>query len=238
MTLTDKQLENISVDELRKALKKKEKPEPLFVKNGVEYYDVDRYNQLLKYYDTHGVPTDFSPMEFNRDGSAKVAEPKQVVINLNAYLANLVYIKGNEYHVVLDTRSIREHETGDVTITVIPEYVLTPNPKAKGGFDVVKGNVTRENFLKYYTESFGTRAMLSILKEIESDQIAIDEESQLTLDVFNAKPKNRNTAKTRNAEKNKEESATETPDTATEDVLNQLVKDAGDGDESATKTGK
>lgn len=165
-------LNTISIEELQAEINKRKTVEPLFEKDGKLYYDVSRYQELLNLLDEQGDMTDYTPVEFNKDGSARNVEPRHVCINIDAYLSNRVrYIATKkEYHLVTDTRTIRESESGNLTVMYVDEYILKANKVVEGGFTVQKSTVNREDFLKYYTDVFGVNDMLKILAIIDSER--------------------------------------------------------------------
>lgn len=177
--MTDLNLETLSIEELKREIEKRQKPKPLFEKDGKLYYDVVGYNKLLDYYGENGVPTDFTPIEFNPNGTPKAIEPRHVVINLEAYVSNRVRIVKGAYHMVIDTRTIRESESGNITTAFIPEYILK---KDGDDWKVQQSTVSREEFLKNYTDSFGVTDMLKILSIIDRHNNSLESgTSTLTL---------------------------------------------------------
>lgn len=170
-----KDLSTISIEELQAELEKRNEVEPLFVKNGVKYYDTDGYQKLLNHFDEVGYPTDYTPIEFNGDGSAKSVEPQHVCINVKAFVSNRVrYIPTKkEYHVVFDTRTILEAETGNITLAFIPEYIIKADKGSENGYTVARGDVSREDFLKTYSDAFGIADALKILKIVDDNANAL-----------------------------------------------------------------
>lgn len=167
-------LKSISTEELQAEIAKRKEVEYLFEKDGKRYYDVSRYNRLLAKFAEEGVPMDFTPIQFNQDGTPKRVEPQHVVINLDAFISNRVRILGKEYHIVYDTRTVRESETGDVTLASIPEIVITQDSKAENGYTVTKSAVSREEFLKHYHQALGIDDMLNVLRVIEENLTALE----------------------------------------------------------------
>lgn len=179
-------LSTISIEELRQEIDQRVTVEPLFIKDGKKYYDVPSYNKLLKQFDAlGGAPMDFTPIEWNKNGSAKSVEPQHVVINLEAYISNRVrVIGGKEYHVVIDTRTIREADSGNVTLSYIPEFIIKKDAKYKEGYSVARSTVSKEDFLRHYTESFGIADALRILKIIDENGAKLSaSESTIKLDI-------------------------------------------------------
>lgn len=166
-------LKAISIEELEKEIKSRDTVEPLFVRDGKNYYDVKSYDKKLAYFDKYGRPEDYTPIEFNQDGTAKYAEPQDVVINLEAFLSNRVWVDTNAtnsaYHVVIDTRSVREADSGNLTLAFIPEYIVTKDGRSKGGVKIEKSTVSREDYLKKYTQALDIPSMLKVMKQIADD---------------------------------------------------------------------
>lgn len=177
-------LSTISIDQLQAEIKNRSKPQPFAVIDGKKLYDPASYNRLLEYYDEFGVPKDFSPIEWNGNGSAKSVEPQEVVVNVEAFFSNRVYQKGKEFHIVIDTWSIREQETGDVTLAMIPEYVLKENAKFKEGYEIYRSSATREDFMKHYTDSFGTDNMIEIMRMINKNSEKLNSNATIELPDF------------------------------------------------------
>lgn len=159
-------LEHASAEELKAELARRNRPTPLFVKEGSEYYDPESYNRLLAYFhDTGGAPTDFTPLEFNQDGSAIAARPPYVVINIAAYTSNLVRsMPDGELRIVFDSRAVDEAQNSDVSVPMVPQYIVTA---AGDGFHVEKSTVNREDFMRYYTDQLSMSDALRILRVIE-----------------------------------------------------------------------
>lgn len=161
-------LENASIEQLQAAITNKRQPAPLFEKDGKKYYDPESYAKLLAYFDEVGAPTNFTPLEFNADGSAKAAEPQYVAINLQAYVSNLARLMPDgQIRIVFDTRTVSEAQTSQITIPQIPQYVLTPDAKEELGYKVSRSVVTREEFMENYTDSLNMPDALRVLQVIE-----------------------------------------------------------------------
>lgn len=185
-------LSTIRIEDLQKEIRERNRPKPLFVRNGKEYYDVKGYQQLIEYYDEIGEkPFNASALEYDRSGALKSssAEPSQVVVNLEAIVSNRVWtevVKVGDtektfHHLVNETRTVFEAEGGNVTVQFIPEYILEIAPRTKSGFKVTRGTVSREDFLRNYTDAFGIDDMLRILGHIDSDKTLSEGNATLSL---------------------------------------------------------
>lgn len=169
-------LSMITAEQLRAELESRNRPTPIFERDGKEYYTVEGAQQLIEYFDDVGKPVNLTPIEFNSNGTAKSIEPPFVVINLAAYVSNRVYQEpeSKAIHVVRDTRTVREGETGNVTLQYIPEYVLSPKTKGKG-YDIRQANVSREDYLKLYKDYLGVDDMLKVIDMIEQNAKPVEE---------------------------------------------------------------
>lgn len=179
-------MEQVNLNDLHREIeeiREKYKPIPLFIDRGIKYYDPISYSKLLNYFKEVGHPIDYTPIEFNRDGSPKAVNPTHVVINVDAYFSNKVRVvkKGTkvEYHIVTDTRTLREAEIGIISLNYIPEMILT---KEGNDIKVVYSTVLRDEFVKNYTESFSTKDMTKLL-QILNDALSKQEENKATLEV-------------------------------------------------------
>lgn len=166
-------LNTVSIEELKRQIEAREQVDFLFEENGIKYYTPDQYNKFLDYIAEHGLPQDLTPIEFNQNGTAKSVEPQHQVINLEAYISNRVYVKVNpktakkEFHLVYDTRTVREAESGQLSIAFVNEYILQPTGKDDDPFKIERSTVSREEFLKNYVDSFGVADMLKIFKALK-----------------------------------------------------------------------
>lgn len=162
-------LANVPLADLQAAITKRKQPEPLFEKDGKKYYDPESYTKLLSYFDEVGAPLNFTPLEFNPDGTAKTAEPQFVAINLQAYTSNRArLLPDGQIHIVFDTRTVNESQTGEITISQIPQFILVPDRNEELGYKVSKSVVTREEFMEHYTETLNLPDSLRVLKIIEN----------------------------------------------------------------------
>lgn len=162
-------LDEVSLDELQAAITRRRQPAPLFEKDGKKYYDPGSYAKLLEYFDEVGAPVNYTPLEFNPDGTAKTAEPQYVAINLQAYVSNLARLMDDgQIRIVFDTRTVNEAKTADVTLAQIPQYVLTPDRNEALGYKVSQSVVSRDEFLTEYTDSLNLPDSLKVLEAIEN----------------------------------------------------------------------
>lgn len=174
-------LENVTTAQLKSALKKREKPEPLFERDGIRYYDVPRYNRLLEYYGEEGIPQDFTPIDIDKDGRVINANPQEVVINLEALTANRVRKDlSGIIHIVFDTFAIREADSNNINVGFVSEYILTKGT-GKQKYNIKTGVVNKEDFLKYYVDSFNVPDALEIMNIIERS--AIDSKGTATMSL-------------------------------------------------------
>lgn len=179
-------MEQVNLNDLHREIeeiREKYKPIPLFIDHGIKYYDPESYGILLDYFKEVGHPIDYTPIEFNRDGSPKAINPTHVVINVDAYFSNKVRVVRRaskvEYHIVTDTRTLKEAQTGIISLNYIPEMVVT---KDGDSIKVVYSTVLRDDFAKNYTKSFSTKDMTKLLK-ILNDALSKQEENEDTLEV-------------------------------------------------------
>lgn len=169
-------LQKLSIAELQAEIKKRQEPKPLFEQDGKRYFDTKGYEKYLEYIDETGLPKDFTPVEFYKNGTAKSIEPTDVCINLEAFISNRVYVDADgAYHVVYDTRTIRESETGEITIANIPEVVLTKQGKGND-YKVTRSSVTRNFFMEHYVQALNVDDMLTVLRTIDQNSADLNGE--------------------------------------------------------------
>ncbi|MFV0409654.1 MAG: hypothetical protein ACK5LJ_08155 [Paracoccus sp. (in: a-proteobacteria)] len=186
-------LSTISVDALKREIESRVRPKPLFKRDGVEYHTVESYQALINYFDEVGRPVNATALEYDRSGALKASsvEPQFKVINLGAYVSNRTKVeqikdeKGKVtktlYHVVTDTRTVNEAETGNVTLQFIPEVIAEVAPRTASGFRFTNSSVSREDFLRDYKDAFGVDDMMRILEALSKDTSLDPNESTLSL---------------------------------------------------------